>query len=527
MFQITLFLLFLFKNPVISQNICDYSGCECEFETSYIQCNLTTNQIGFVNTETNSNDAKEEQLTQIDTLVIEFNRTDSQYLPSGWLKNLEIYLLTIRNYSQLNYDFSALKSVKTLSLTNNHFFQFIFETYSIGLKESIEYLILNNNKISKILNLSEFKNLNEIDLSFNRINEIRIDDLVNLDTLILSSNNLTDINFKSSSLTRLALDSNHISSLENLSNFKNLNYLQLSRNTIEIIKNTWLGLSSLNELDLSHNRISAIEESSFINLTNLKLLDLSSNKLERISSDLFKNMYQLEKLYLQFNRLKIFSLNYLKNLFILDASNNRLKQIDYELNDINKLSILRLSNNYLTSVRFIENLPSIQFIYLDNNYLKEIHSDISSLIKMDYSNQNGKLEELSNYVFKKLKNNQILLTLNLSLNENLKFSSKSFCYNRTTEYQRSFLDIYMSYQTVVNLNRCTLKQLSSLFRRVRVFVIDLGDLTANHFICKCDYRLFLSFYNIIIKNKCPRFGSYCYNENFFDDCINQKEFSCL
>jgi len=190
--------------------------------------------------------------------------------------------------------------------------------------------------------------------------------------------------------------------------------------------------------------------------------------LRHLDSNLFKTTSKLEKLYVQNNDLKIFHLIYLKNVFIIDLSNNALTNIEVieeEEEDTNysNLNVLRLSNNNFSTLNnsLMKLFSQIQFLYLDNNYLNEInYCDMSTITKLDYSKQNGNLKLIPNYFFRKLKTNQILLTLNLSINLNLKFENKSFCFMKNKEqivYERSFLDLYLSNVTLFNLNKCVLK----------------------------------------------------------------------
>jgi hypothetical protein len=45
--------------------------------------------------------------------------------------------------------------------------------------------------------------------------------------------------------------------------------------------------------------------------------------------------------------------------------------------------------------------------------------------------------------------------------------------------------------------------------------------------CQCDFRLYLARYNILIRDYCPKYRSYCYdNQDFSDECLNKAEFTC-
>jgi len=506
------------QNEAITNDACE---CIQEFDLNYITCNITS---------LNENLQIIHQKT-IETLSIQF--INSSKIPNGLFQNLEVNFLTIRNYSQLayqDYDYDFL--VKNIDLSNNNLVTFEFNTFSKQLKKSIEYIQLNNNRFQQVPNLTGFLNLNELDFKLNKLQDINSTsiELFNLEILDISFNMFKIIeasNFTyKTSLQKLSVANNLIKQIKHLE-FDNLIYLEISFNKLSTInETTFSSLVNLIELYLSNNLIDSIEMNSFNNLTKLSTLDLSFNQLSYLDSNLFKKSPQLQKLYVQNNNLKMFSFIHLNNLFILDLSNNKLTNIEVEVIS-NNLNILRLSNNKLRTLNnSLESFGKLQFLYLDNNFLNEIHSDISTITKLDYSNQNGNLGIIPNYFFKKLKTNQILLTLNLSLNLDLKFENKSFCYNNSKKegYERSFLDLYLSNVTLFHLNKCFLKQLSFIFKRIRLFIIDLNN--DEQFFCECNYRIFLSYFNILIKNKCPRFSSYCLDMEFNDDCKDKIEFKC-
>jgi len=135
---------------------------------------------------------------------------------------------------------------------------------------------------------------------------------------------------------------------------------------------------------------------------------------------------------------------------------------------------------------------------------------------------------IPNYVFKRLRMDQVLLSFNLSLNTGLKFDNKSFCIRRSVhKFERSYLDLHLTNEIVFNMNKCVLKQLGSIFRRTRLFIINSNaQLTESDFICDCNLRLFLSYFNVLVKSKCPRFSSYCFNTEIIDDCTKKLEYKC-
>ncbi|XP_036402670.1 adhesion G protein-coupled receptor A3 [Megalops cyprinoides] len=78
--------------------------------------------------------------------------------------------------------------------------------------------------------------------------------------------------------------------------------LILSNNKISLLKNgSFLGLSSLERLDLKNNLISTIEPGAFRGLASLQRLDLSNNRIGCLSPEMFSDLGNLSKLSLSGN----------------------------------------------------------------------------------------------------------------------------------------------------------------------------------------------------------------------------------
>ncbi len=387
-----LFFVLSILTQSLLMNICELCDCIQELNINYVTCNLTNdNQASKIYIANSQSD-----IDKIDTLVINYFSSNATRLPAGLLESMEIEYLTVKNQSFFSYDLAlaSVESVKNIYLANNSLYEIVFDNYSDNFKNSIECIGLNGNQLKVIPNLNELTNLNEIDLSKNLIEKINLnhmDGLFSLETVDLSFNCIIELKtslFSSAvraSLKKLVLNHNKISELNDLHNFSSLNSLEISYNQINIIE--LLDLPELDELDLSHNRLGWIKQESLSNLTKLTSLDLSWNNLEWLNKNSFKNLKRLQNLYLQSNNLKSFSLIYLSSIFLIDLSSNRIKNIEYESNNYyENIKILRLSNNNLSRLNFLTHLPNIQFLYLDNNYLSEIPSDISTITKLDYVN---------------------------------------------------------------------------------------------------------------------------------------------
>jgi hypothetical protein len=77
-----------------------------------------------------------------------------------------------------------------------------------------------------------------------------------------------------------------------------------------------------------------------------------------------------------------------------------------------------------------------------------------------------------------------------------------------------------------------LKQLSHKFKRTRLFIVNqpnseqMSKYGINETICMCDFRLFLANFNILVRDICPLYVTYCHNEEFKDECIGNNELKC-
>ena len=75
------------------------------------------------------------------------------------------------------------------------------------------------------------------------------------------------------------------------------------------------GLSSLEILNLSNNKIEIIKPGTFNGLSSLEILNLSDNKIEKIEFGLFKDLKKLTSLDLRNNQFSSYSKFFITSTF--------------------------------------------------------------------------------------------------------------------------------------------------------------------------------------------------------------------
>lgn len=111
-----------------------------------------------------------------------------------------------------------------------------------------------------------------------------------LKTLDLTRNNITQLDGQQNGVFSLA---------------PNLHHLDISHNQIEkVTETTFLGLKMLTRLNLQYNRIDAIAMHTFDPLTRLSEIYLNQNKIKRIESNLFEKNLRLTHIQLNDNKIE-------------------------------------------------------------------------------------------------------------------------------------------------------------------------------------------------------------------------------
>ncbi|XP_028043588.1 chaoptin-like [Bombyx mandarina] len=244
-------------------------------------------------------------------------------------------------------DFSVnaddLQFVKKLNLSGNHIFQLYYKSFSA--MGNLENLDLSHNKLYEIPETA-FKNyfsLRILNMTFNDIDSVENLRITRFHpaggVLDLSNNGLTQLRIpygEGARLMILRLHSNNISDakLIELIHQNDLKNLDLSHNKIRELNDTSLRIPvSLNYLDISFNMIIRIGPSSFYRAGHLKTLRLSHNQLTKIEHGAFHGLSALLNLDLSYNKFGYFNSEWLmdlKSLVVLSLRNNWMHNLDYK-----------------------------------------------------------------------------------------------------------------------------------------------------------------------------------------------------
>ncbi|KAL2555215.1 Leucine-rich repeat (LRR) family protein [Forsythia ovata] len=310
--------------------------------------------------------------TMLDLTSFQLHDLESVELPPS-LTELD---LTANRLSTLDPRISQLSNLKKLSLRQNLFTDDGIQPLSTWHTISaLEELVLRDNQLKKIPDVSIFKQLLVFDVSFNEISSL---------------NELSNV---SSTLKELYVSKNEVTKMEEIERFPLLQILELGSNRLRVMENLQ-NLTSLQELWLGRNRIRAI---NLCGLKCIKKLSLQSNRLTSMTG--LEECVALEELYLSHNGIaKMEGLTSLVNLRLLDVAANKLT----EINDIAKLERLEdlwLNDNQITSLEGIEEAVAgsrekLTTIYLERNPCAKSPNYISTL-KQIFPN----IEQIDSEVF--------------------------------------------------------------------------------------------------------------------------------
>ncbi|XP_010253998.1 PREDICTED: protein phosphatase 1 regulatory subunit pprA-like [Nelumbo nucifera] len=284
--------------------------------------------------------------------------------------------LTANRLCTLDPRIALLRELKKLYLRQNLFDDAGIEPISRWDSISaLEELVLRDNRLKKIPDVSIFKSLLVFDVSFNEISSL---------------NGLSKI---TNTLKELYVSKNEVTKMEELDHFHDLQILELGSNRLRVIENLQ-NLAHLQELWLGRNRIRTV---NLCGLRCIKKISLQSNRLTSMLG--FQDCVSLEELYLSHNGIsKMEGLSTLANLRVLDVSSNKLTTID-DIEHLTRLEDLWLNDNQIASLEGIDvavagSSKKLTTIYLERNQCAT-SSNYSAILRSIFPN----LQQIDSDIF--------------------------------------------------------------------------------------------------------------------------------
>ncbi|CAG5132609.1 unnamed protein product [Candidula unifasciata] len=340
-------------------------------------------------------------------------------LPRSLLANLSVLQQFEIGEMNLNDDvwmeLAELRQLVHLNMSGNELTSVNTDVMSQFLR--LQYCYLDHNKIN-LLPKTAFEyqlNLNTLDLSFNEIPEIPLGAFRKqhvLKHLFVHHNQITSVGYEAfhqlKDLITFDFSYNKITSLppKVFYELANVTYFDLSSNNLSQIDNDLFSRTlHITHLNLSHN--SLVEMTPVNQLLHLFTLDVSHNKISILNQAFLLDLHHLVTFNISHNELKTLPVKLFKgceNLRIIDLSYNSIKLLD-EATFYNAAHVqtIILSDNDLTDLGTVfSGLKDLETLDLSfNSITKILRGQIPHMIKtIDLSH--NKITLISAHTFKSL-----------------------------------------------------------------------------------------------------------------------------
>lgn len=317
--------------------------------------------------------------------------------------------LSHKKLQEVPESIAQLKNLILLNLSNNELSE--LPSSFVNLK-TLSNLDLRRNNFSAIPDLFEEMNLKSLNISSNKIQEVRSEfNFHDLRVLDLSSNQILKIDHIScGSLRTLNLSSNYIDDVSALfESLKSVERLNLAENIISSIPDTIEDIEHLLEVDFSDNRVESISEHLFD--LSLEKINLSSNNFQKLE---LKKFAELESIVIDYNELAELHIEadfapYLQefsaescqleefvelpstDLRTLSLASNELSEIPESIKRYEKLHLLDLEGNNISELPdALANMTRIDTLYINGNSLSEKAKGIIEVLHPDICDINMK-----------------------------------------------------------------------------------------------------------------------------------------
>ena len=298
--------------------------------------------------------------------------------------------------------FRGLYRLRQIDLRSNN-----LATLAVGVFDGLANLravYLQDNVIQIIdsRTFSQLPQLRLLQLGRNQINQIQanaFDNLPQLRKIVLAHNQLDSV---PKSLSRIAnatipievldLSSNKLTAIQSNDFFhwSKLEYVSLARNKIGSIEESAFEqqTATLKTLDLSHNKLKSLPAGMVARCVKLRGVDISHNVLESVSETAFQNSTQLQIIDLSYNRLRSLPEQLFSGIvrLHLNLEHNRLAALPagiFDRSKINGLVSIHLGHNFFEEPP-IDTLQKqffhLEYLNLAHNRLRVIPADTNILV---------------------------------------------------------------------------------------------------------------------------------------------------
>ena len=308
-----------------------------------------------------------------------------------------INLSNSKIHNLLDQDFLNFNALTEINLTSNIITRIDQNLFSPTIHSNLEVILLRDNVIEAMPSFDGFNSLRTLDISNNLLQNLTLGQLDNLENLDVSYNNLNEMPVLTNMLTTLKvlkivknniitipvdyfantpaleeldLKLNHIREI-NLEYLIHLISLNISNNELQDIPRITHKLTSLETMVFDSNQISKIPQGYFENIPSLKILKLSSNPL--ISFDC-TGLFELRELRLSRTNLNEFPnitdcFTSLEKLYVQDLRGKLVKK-GIEMSLVFGSSLTPITSQSLKRIElrstFVGNLPSWFLFSLPN-----------------------------------------------------------------------------------------------------------------------------------------------------------------
>lgn len=247
---------------------------------------------------------------------------------------------------------------------------------------AVERLYVDHKNIESLEGIKSFKNLTNLQCSYNKLSTLDLQGLTKMTWLDSRSNNLTSIILTGLvNMQSFVASTNNLTSID-LNGLTKLNLLWLDYNHLSEIDLS--GLVGLESLDLSFNELKSVP---IQNTPYLKLLSCKTNLITNLE---LQFVPKLQFLYCDQNQISTLDLNNVKDLQQLFCATNKLTNLD--LTGLANLVKLKCGENKLIMLD-VKNQVNLEIFNCAGNELTEL--DVHNLLKLtEFSCAYNKLTSL-------------------------------------------------------------------------------------------------------------------------------------